>query len=132
MNNLKEPLKVQTSLKSQRPSWQEALLITTTLYLFGFNKSQGDAQSIGGSYTGRFDGISFNGSNPSSSGYLSSGTVVEYFAQPHVLTYVTTLNQIEETAENFDFAIKPKYRQEFVLKYTSIKVEKFIPRIFAD
>ena len=117
-------------MKNQNPSW-DVFLLSTSLFIYGLDQVDINRKLMANQSIKSINPIdngmhSFYGSPP------TAGTLLS-FTVPTFSIASTTLNQEEEYIEDDDdVAIKPIYNREYKIHVTSFKLDKSLPRIFAD
>ncbi len=128
MNSTLEVKGSQTTMRNQNPSW-DVFLLSTSLFIYGLDQGDINRKLMANQNLKSMNAVdngmrSFYGSPP------SAGTILS-FDVPIFSIASTTLNQEEEYTEDYDVAIKPIFR-EFKIQVTSFKLDKSLPRIYAD
>jgi len=137
MSNTLELSENQTSLKSQRQFGLDVLLISTSLMLInGVDQNEANrklAEKQKTKYRGGScpmgSGIDFLGLNYTPNPYR---TTIDLYFPTFTFTNTTFANDFEGELDGDDFAIKPKFNKEFKVRVASLRIDKSLPKIFAD
>lgn len=133
MPNAQHQPESQTSLKTQKSYWHDALLISTGLLIYGMELSDRKLFLNGITLPNRWSSL-HDRMDPLCLRDTSriSGTILN-FTEPLFTFASTTLVQNElQEVEDLDFAIKLKFKREFKIQVKTLRLDKSRPKIFID
>jgi hypothetical protein len=127
---------IQTSLKNQKPFWQDILLISTSLLIInGVDQNELNVKLTEGQKLKTITGTSSveNGIPllTSGSNLLFNGTTINFSSDTFSFANTTALN-VEEDFTDDDHYIKPIFTNEFKIQIASIIIDKSLPKIFEE
>ncbi len=139
MENIPELVGIQTRLKSTTASWQDALIISTSLFIYGTDADFSHKLTKGYVATpshqifpfGSPKGSIYN-FNPGNDHYHPSSTVLE--VKENNFSFATATFDLfeEDLTEDDNFIAVPKFVKEFKIRVSSLKIDKSLPKVFID